>query len=124
MGSVGIGELVLMLLAAVIAVGPDRLPEFARNVARMIRTVRGVAQDLTLELRREVGVDEVSELFRAHGFDEVKPTLTISGSLPPPVAVPTRPGAAPPTDASRQPPADAAAAPAGPDSPPPTAPEV
>jgi sec-independent protein translocase protein TatB len=86
MGSVGFGELVLMLLAAVIAVGPDRLPELARNAARMIRTIKGVAHDLTYELRREVGVDEASEVFRSYGFDEVKPYLTIKGSLPAPAA--------------------------------------
>jgi Tat protein translocase TatB subunit len=86
MGSVGFGELMLMLLAAVIAVGPDRLPELARNAARMIRTIKGVAHDLTDELRREVGVDEASEVFRSYGFDEVKPYLTIKGSLPAPAA--------------------------------------
>ncbi|MBU2667277.1 twin-arginine translocase TatA/TatE family subunit [Actinoplanes bogorensis] len=91
MGSVGIGELLLIFLAALLAAGPDRLPAMARDIARTIRSLRGVAHGLTSELRREVGLDEVSEMFRKHGHDHTNASLTMSGTLPPPVV----PGGAP-----------------------------
>jgi len=91
MGSVGFGELLMVAFVALLAVGPDRLPKMAREVANVIRTVRGVADGVTTQLRREVGLDETAELFRRHGLDEVKPSLTISGSLPPLPPLPTKP---------------------------------
>ncbi|MBM2614205.1 twin-arginine translocase TatA/TatE family subunit [Actinoplanes sp. LDG1-06] len=94
MGSVGIGELLLICLAALLAAGPDRLPAMARDIARTIRSLRGVAHGLTTELRREVGLDEVSEVFRKYGYDHSKASLTMSGSLPPPA--PPRAGPADP----------------------------
>jgi hypothetical protein len=97
----------------------------------MVRTVRGVARELTYELRREVGVDEVSETFRAYRYDEVKPSLTIKGSLPPPAAAsavppaaPARPGPSGPAVDGNPHPAAELAAPAAPESAPPKAPEV
>lgn len=104
MGSVGFGELLLIFVAALIAVGPDRLPSAARDIAKVIKNLRGIAHGLTTELRREVGLDEVSELFRKHGFDEVNPTLTISGTLPPLPPLPLPDAAQPPAASPSAPP--------------------
>jgi len=55
MGSLGIPEIAVILVVAVIVFGPDRLPEFARQAGRMVRQLRQFAQSTQDELRRELG---------------------------------------------------------------------
>jgi sec-independent protein translocase protein TatB len=52
-----IGPLELMVLAIVglVVLGPDRLPGLARDAARMIRTLRDLAQGARTQLRDELG---------------------------------------------------------------------
>ena len=52
-----IGPLELLVLAVVglIVLGPDRLPGLARDAARMIRTLRDLAQGARTQLRDELG---------------------------------------------------------------------
>jgi sec-independent protein translocase protein TatB len=52
-----IGPLELMVLAVVglIVLGPDRLPGLAKDAARMIRTLRDLAQGARTQLRDELG---------------------------------------------------------------------
>lgn len=56
MNFLGIGapELILVLVVAVIVVGPQRLPEVAVQLARVIRRVRGYATDVTAQMRGEL----------------------------------------------------------------------
>lgn len=52
-----IGPLEFLVLAAValIVFGPERLPELARDAARMLRTLRDVAQGARTQLNTELG---------------------------------------------------------------------
>jgi len=52
-----IGPLEFLVLAAValIVFGPDRLPELARDAARMLRTLRDMAQGARSQLNSELG---------------------------------------------------------------------
>lgn len=50
---VGVAEVVLILVIAVIVLGPERIPEFAVQLARAIRWLRGYANENTRELRAE-----------------------------------------------------------------------
>lgn len=56
MNFLGIGpaELILVLIVAVIVVGPQRLPEVAVQLARAIRRLRGYATDVTAQMRGEL----------------------------------------------------------------------
>ena len=51
---IGMPEIILVLLVAVIVVGPKRLPEFAAQLARVIRQIRGFATDVTSQMRNEL----------------------------------------------------------------------
>jgi sec-independent protein translocase protein TatA len=53
--SIGFGEIVLILLLALIIFGPRRLPEMGRTIGRSMREFRRAAADL----RQELEVDEV-----------------------------------------------------------------
>jgi sec-independent protein translocase protein TatB len=52
---VGLPEIILILVLALIVVGPERLPEFAAQLARLVRQVRGYATRVTSQLRYELG---------------------------------------------------------------------
>ncbi len=51
---IGLPEIVLVLIIAVIVVGPKRLPEVAVHLARVIRQLRGYATDVTAQMRTEI----------------------------------------------------------------------
>jgi sec-independent protein translocase protein TatB len=52
---IGLPELMVILVVAVIVFGPDRLPEFGRQAGRMVRQVRSFARSAQTELRKELG---------------------------------------------------------------------
>ncbi len=51
---IGIGEILLILLVALIIWGPQRLPEIARTLGKMMRVLRKASFDLTNTVTREI----------------------------------------------------------------------
>ncbi|MCQ1999338.1 Sec-independent protein translocase family protein [Arthrobacter zhaoxinii] len=54
-------EFILLAIIAVVILGPERLPEYASQLARLVREVRRMASGAREQLREEVGpeIDEV-----------------------------------------------------------------
>jgi sec-independent protein translocase protein TatB len=52
---IGLPELAVIVVVAVIVFGPDRLPEFARQAGRFIRQVRTFTQSARDDIRSELG---------------------------------------------------------------------
>lgn len=52
--NIGITELVVILLLALLVVGPERLPEMGRKLAKILRDVRKMYENLTSELGPEL----------------------------------------------------------------------
>jgi sec-independent protein translocase protein TatB len=52
---IGAPEFLLLIVLAVILFGPERLPDLARKLARVIRYIRTMAADAQQELGRELG---------------------------------------------------------------------
>jgi len=48
-------EVVLLAVLAVIIFGPEKLPELARKVARVVNYLRGIANDARGQLREQLG---------------------------------------------------------------------
>lgn len=57
MFDVGLLELAVIALVAIIVLGPDRLPELARQAAQLLHRARGLATNARDELRNELGPD-------------------------------------------------------------------
>ncbi|MGN6782551.1 MAG: sec-independent translocase [Marmoricola sp.] len=55
MFGVGLPELLVILIVAIVVFGPDRLPEFGRQAGRMVRQLRTFAQGAQDQLRKELG---------------------------------------------------------------------
>lgn len=55
MFNVGPMELLVLAIVGLIVIGPDKLPGLARDAARMLRTLRDMAQGARTQLRDELG---------------------------------------------------------------------
>jgi sec-independent protein translocase protein TatB len=52
---IGLPELMVILLVAVVVFGPERLPDLARQAGRFVRQVRNLAHSAQSQLREELG---------------------------------------------------------------------
>jgi sec-independent protein translocase protein TatB len=55
MFNVGPMELLVLAVVGLIVIGPDKLPGLAKDAARMLRTLRDLAQGARTQLRDELG---------------------------------------------------------------------
>ena len=54
----GMGEILLVLLVALIIWGPGKIPEIARTLGRMAYTLRKASFDLTSTVTKELSMEE------------------------------------------------------------------
>ena len=55
MFNIGAGDFIALLVLALILIGPDKLPHFAKDAAKFVQKVRGMAGRATEELRSNLG---------------------------------------------------------------------
>ena len=55
MFGIGLPELAVIMVVAVIVFGPDKLPDLARQAGRMVRQLRKLADSAQDQLREELG---------------------------------------------------------------------
>ncbi len=55
MFGIGLPELMVIIVVAVVVFGPDRLPEFARQAGRLVRQVRQFTTSARDDIRAELG---------------------------------------------------------------------
>lgn len=84
MFDVGVPEMVMLAVLAVVLFGPERLPEFAKKAARVLHYLRGVANNAQSTLRSELGPEfenmDIRDLnprafVQKHLLDEVQPVI-------------------------------------------------
>lgn len=84
MFDIGAPEFLLLLVAAVILFGPEKLPDFARKTARVINYVRNIASNAQQQLGKELGPEfenlDIRDLspkafVQKHLLDDVEPIV-------------------------------------------------
>lgn len=80
MFDIGPAEIVVVLIVAIVVFGPDKLPQFARQAGRFVRTARRMMDDAKSDLSAEMGSDfddlkklrelDPREIVRRNVFDD------------------------------------------------------
>ncbi|HIC88270.1 MAG TPA: twin-arginine translocase subunit TatB, partial [Anaerolineae bacterium] len=77
---VGPVELILVVILALIFLGPERLPELARQAGKLARELRLMTQSLTREFEEEIGpLDEVRDVVQA--LQELNPMTQVRAGI-------------------------------------------
>ena len=115
MDFLGVGplELVVVLIIALIVVGPERLPQLAQSIGKTMRDLRAMSQGLTTEWQREI--NNISDINPGEGlkealtqpFQQVQAEVqqALSAPLTPPsgaAATPVSPQTLPPEQSDTQ----------------------
>ncbi len=87
-------KLLLIGLIAVFLIGPDRLPGYAAQFARLIRSLRDMANGAKSRMREEMGPDFDDVDWKKLDPRQYDPRRIIREALLEDEAPPTRPGAA------------------------------
>lgn len=79
MFDVGPAEIAVLAVVAVIIFGPERLPELARKAARIVRFLRGIANNAQESLSRELGTDvdlsNPKAFLKSYLLDDIQPVI-------------------------------------------------
>ena len=54
---IGTGELLILVVLAVVLLGPEKVPALARKAARVVRFIKRVANNATSQIKAELGSD-------------------------------------------------------------------
>ena len=119
-GSLGMPELLLILVIALIVFGPKKLPEVGRSLGKAMREFKRTTEDIKGKFEEQLNADEFKDL--KSGLDDIKAGIKSAAELPQeiknlavmepsPAAAPP----APPAETASPEPAPAAPAPAGAD---------
>lgn len=60
MGSLGAGEILLLMVIGLLVFGPNRLPEIARNIGKAVRTFQEESRKAAGTLREAMQEEDVS----------------------------------------------------------------
>lgn len=50
-------EFVIIVVVALLVIGPERLPEYSAKLAKMVKQIRGLAEAAKVQLREQMGPD-------------------------------------------------------------------
>ena len=82
-GSIGMPELIIILVIALIIFGPRKLPELGKSLGRSINEFKKASNELRSTLEEEIRVEEVRDRTTATA------SATPPAATPPPVDAPT-----------------------------------
>ena len=74
-GSIGMPELIIILVIALIIFGPRKLPELGRSLGRSINEFKKASNELRSTLEEEIRIEETHERTTAADFGRRRPPL-------------------------------------------------
>jgi len=85
---IGLGEIIVIVVVALLVFGPDRLPKVAADAARMLRQVRVMAASARKDLVDAAGLEDDAEMSQTlRDLRDLDPRRAMQGALsddPPP----------------------------------------
>ena len=98
MFEVGFSELVLIMVIALLVLGPERLPKVARSIGLWVGKARSMARTVKAEISREIAADELKRVLdkqagSADPFEIIEKITT-------PAVAPTNPDQSAPAQAN------------------------
>lgn len=81
MFDIGFGELIVVMIIALVVLGPERLPVAIKTVMGWIRTLRSLSTTVQMELTRELKLQELQESLKKvekAGIQHITPELKSS----------------------------------------------
>ncbi len=85
MFDIGLSEILLILVIALVVLGPDKLPKLAADIGRWVGRARSMARQLSAQLEQEVRLDEAVRAQRRDAEAQAGPAQA------PPAATPVSP---------------------------------
>ncbi len=82
MFGIGTGEILLILVIAMLVVGPERMVEFSRTMGHMVAQFRRTTDEATKEFKEAFAVDEMKNLTQELKQEIVSPGTTPATTTP------------------------------------------
>jgi sec-independent protein translocase protein TatB len=82
MFGIGTGEILLILVIAMLVVGPERMVEFSRTMGHMIAQFRRTTDEATKEFKEAFAVDEMKSLTQELKQEIASPVTTPATAIP------------------------------------------
>ena len=76
-GSIGMPELIIILVIALIIFGPRKLPELGKSLGKSINEFKKASTDLQNTLEQEIKIEEQKETVAKHKAEEVTASAAI-----------------------------------------------
>lgn len=86
------GELVVLLIIALVVIGPERLPRHAEQLGRLVRSLRSMATDARTRVTEELGPEAAEFDWDALDLRRYDPRRIVREALAEPRAPHARPG--------------------------------
>ncbi len=83
MFNIGMGELILILFIALIVVGPKDLPKIAKALAKGIKKIKLISEDLKEAINIEDEVNEVKDIKKSieQDIDDINPVSDLKKDI-------------------------------------------
>jgi len=91
-GSIGMPELIIILVIALIIFGPRKLPELGKSLGRSLNEFKKASTDLQNTLEQEIKIEEQKEAADKFKVDENKFKTPSDDNVAPPHTVTPGPG--------------------------------
>jgi len=74
-------ELVVLVVVALLVIGPERMPEYSAKLARMVRQLKGLADAATVQLREQMGPEFDNVDWKQYDFRQYDPRRIVREAL-------------------------------------------